>query len=115
MVRVENVESVVTNAEQLNTNSQIVNQVNAVNAAKNVVEEALSPRDQIRNDLIAFAKEHINNWDSYADREFSSIDLGFEFVSRQTTFESNTLTVSKASVPGLTLAHHAYYRENILT
>ena len=80
-----------------------------------MVEEVLSPRDLIRNDLIAFAKEHINNWDSYADREFSSNDLGFEFVSRQTTFESNTLTVSKASVPGLTLAHHAYYRENILT
>ena len=72
--------------------------------AQNEVEEVLSPRDMIRNDLIAFATEHINNWDNYADREFRSNDLGFEFASRQTTFETNTLTVSKASVPGLTLA-----------
>ena len=88
--------------------------MNEAETARNVVE-VLSPRDLIRNDLFAFANEHINNWDSYADREFRSNALGFEFVSRQTTFESNTLTVSKASVPGLTLAQHAYYRENILT
>ena len=80
-----------------------------------MVEEVLSPRDLIRNDLIAFATEYINNWDSYADREFRSNNLGFEFASRQTSFESNTLTVSKATVPGLTLAQHAYYRENIVT
>ena len=81
----------------------------------NELDRVTIARDQIRNSLIAFAKEHINNWDSYADREFRSSDLGFEFASRQTTFEDNTLTVSKATVPGLTLAHHAYYRENIVT
>ena len=77
--------------------------------------EVLTPRDRIRNSLISFAKEHIDNWDSYADREFRSSELGFEFVSRQTTFESNTLTVSKATVPGLTLEQHAYYRANVVT
>ena len=77
--------------------------------------EAANQRDQVRDELITFAKGFEANWESYADKEFRSNELGFEFVSRQTVHEGLTMTVSKASVPGLTLEQHAYYRANIAT
>jgi len=77
--------------------------------------QANSAREQCRDELIAFAKTHIDAWDSYADRETVKDDFGFHFVSRQTTYNSCTLTVSKATVPGLTLEKHQYFRENVVT
>ena len=44
--------------------------------------EAVSQRDQIRDELIVFANGFLENWENYADKEFRSNDLGFEFVSR---------------------------------
>ena len=44
--------------------------------------EAANQRDQVRDELITFAKGFEANWESYADKEFRSNDLGFEFVSR---------------------------------
>ena len=76
--------------------------------------EAVSQRDQIRDQLVAFATEHINNFDSYQN-EFTSNELGFDFISRQTMYEGCTLTVSKASVPGLTIDMHRNFRENMKT
>ena len=47
-----------------------------------MVEAEPSQRDQIRDELLIIAHEHINNWDEYADREFRSNEFGFDFVSR---------------------------------
>ena len=69
----------------------------------------------MRDELIALAQTHIDAWDSYANREFRSNEYGFEFVSRQTDFANVILTVSKASVPGLTLDQHRNFRENLCT
>ena len=77
--------------------------------------QANPAREQCRDELIAFAKTHIDAWDSYADRETVSDALGFSFVSRQTDYNNCTLTVSKATVPGLTLEKHQYFRDNIAT
>ena len=77
--------------------------------------EAVNQRDQIRDELIEFATGFLGGWESYADKEFRSNELGFEFVSRQTLHEGLVMTVSKASVPGLTLEQHAHYRANIPT
>ena len=44
--------------------------------------EAVSARDQVRDELIGFANGFLENWDNYADKEFRSNDAGFEFVSR---------------------------------
>ena len=77
--------------------------------------EAAQTKEQIRDELIAFSNEHINNWDNL-ENEFASNELGFDFVSRQTYYEGNILTVSKAAmVPGLTTDKHAQYRENLTT
>ena len=76
--------------------------------------QAVAPaREQIRNELIALAQSHIENWEQYADKEFCSSEYGFDFVSRQSEHAGNILTVSKAFVPGLTLDMHRTYRENI--
>ena len=48
----------------------------------NNMVEAVSQRDQIRDELIVFANGFLENWENYADKEFRSNDLGFEFVSR---------------------------------
>ena len=80
-----------------------------------MVQASASARDQIRDELCVFAQQHIDSWDSYADKEFRSSEFGFDFVSRQTEHEGNTLTVSKASVPGLTVEMHANFRENLVT
>ena len=77
--------------------------------------EAVNQRDQIRDELIVFANGFLENWENYADKEFRSNELGFEFVSRQTLHEGLVMTVSKASVPGFTLEQHAYYRANMVT
>ena len=74
--------------------------------------QAAGGREQIKNELVALAQEQIGNWDNYADREFRSSEYGFEFVSRQTDYQGATLTVSKATVPGLTLDKHREFREN---
>ena len=76
--------------------------------------EATSSRTAIRDELVAFAQTHINAWESYADKEFTSSDLGFNYVSRQTEHNGLTLTVSKASIPGLTLDQHRTYRADII-
>ena len=57
----------------------------------------------------------MDNWNSYADREFRSSEFGFDFVSRQTDYNGLTLTVAKANVPGLTLDKHRNFRENLKT
>ena len=67
----------------------------------------------IRNDLFNFANGFINRWDQMADRETRSSDLGFDFVGRQTDFEGMIITVTKASVPGMTIKKHELYRKNI--
>ena len=77
--------------------------------------QAVSPREQIQNDLIAIAEQHIANWDNYADRETTSNQYGFEFASRQTDYENCVMTVAKASVPGLTLEQHRAFRDNLAT
>lgn len=77
--------------------------------------EAVSGRDQIRNELIAFAQSYIDNWDQYGDKEFQSSEYGFDFVSRQTEYNGNILTIAKASVPGFTLEMHRNFRDNIPT
>ena len=41
-----------------------------------------------------------------ADRETRSNDYGFKFIGRQTDFEGMTMTVTKASVRGMTLEQH---------
>ena len=69
----------------------------------------------MRDELCALAQTHINAWDSYADREFRSNEYGFDFTSRQTDYAGVILTVSKASVPGLTLDDHRHFRENLCT
>ena len=48
----------------------------------NNMVEAVSQRDQTRDELIVFANGFLENWENYADKEFRSNDLGFEFVSR---------------------------------
>ena len=73
-----------------------------------------SARDKIRDSLAAFANQHIAAFDTYGN-EYTSSDLGFDFVSRQTDYEGCTLTVSKATVPGLTLDQHHNFRENLMT
>lgn len=78
-----------------------------------MVEAAPTSRDQIKNELLALATQHIDNWDNYASREFSSSEFGFNFVSRQTDHEDSILTVSKATVPGLTLENFATFRANL--
>ena len=65
--------------------------------------EAVSSRIHIRDELVAFAQTHIDAWDSYADKEYTSSDFGFNFTSRQTEHNGMILTVAKASVPGLTM------------
>ena len=80
-----------------------------------MVQAAGVNRDQVREELIALAHHHIDRWDEYADREFRSNEFGFEFVSHQTNYNNCTLTVSKASVPGLTLEKHKHFRENIVS
>ncbi len=77
--------------------------------------EAPNSREEHRQALVALAEKHIANWDSYASREFTSEEYGFAFTSRQTDHENLILTVSKATVPGLTLEHHRFFRENIET
>ena len=78
-----------------------------------MVEAAVTSRDQIKDELLAMATQHIDNWDNYASREFSSSEFGFNFISRQTDHEGSILTVSKATVPGLTLENHATFRANL--
>jgi len=77
--------------------------------------QAAGSRDQVKQELLAFAQQHLNNWDNYADREFRSNDLGFEFTSRQTEENGLTVTVSKSVVPGFTLENHRAFRENLPT
>ena len=77
--------------------------------------EATPARQQIRDELVALAQTHINNWDSYASREFVSEECGFRFTSRQCDADGLTMTVSKATVPGLTLEQHRFFRENLMT
>ena len=80
-----------------------------------VVAAPAGSRDQIKAELCAFAQSHLDAWESYADQEFRSNEYGFDFVSRQTEYNGNILTVSKANVPGLTLDKHRHFRENIAT
>ena len=75
--------------------------------------EAPNSREEHKQALVALAEQHIANWDSYAAKEFTSEEYGFGFTSRQTDHEGLILTVSKATVPGLTLEHHRFFRENI--
>ena len=72
-------------------------------------------RDQVKADLLALANEHIGNWEQYADKEFTSNEYGFTYTSRQTELNGITLTVSKATVPGLTLDMHRQFRSNLAT
>ena len=72
-------------------------------------------RDQVKADLLALANEHIGKWEQYADKEFVSNEYGFTFTSRQTELNGITLTVSKATVPGLTLDMHRQFRANLAT
>lgn len=41
--------------------------------------------------------------------------MGFEYESRATEYQGNILTVTKASVPGLSVEQHRRYRENLKT
>ena len=75
--------------------------------------EATSTRVQIRDELKAFAQTHIDNWESYAGKTFTSNDYGFQFESRQTEYNGCILTVSKAHVPGLTTEMHRVYRSDL--
>ena len=77
--------------------------------------EANPARQQARDELAALAQQHIDNWDSYASREFVSEELGFRFTSRQCDVNGLIMTVSKATVPGLTLEQHRFFRENLIT
>ena len=58
-------------------------------------------------ELCALAQSYIDRWDSLTGtdcNEFKSSDFGFDFVSRQVIDEEDHIfTISKASVPGLTL------------
>ena len=51
-----------------------------------MVEAVPSQRDQIRDELLILALEHINNWDQYSDREYRNSESGYDFVSRQTDY-----------------------------
>ena len=71
-----------------------------------MVEAVSSPaagREQIKNELIALAQEHLNNWENYTDRQFQSSEYGFDFTSHQTEFNGMTMTISKAVVPNVTI------------
>ena len=77
--------------------------------------EAAGERAHIKQKLKTMADEHIGKWDQYADREFKNSDHGFDFTSRQVLLgEGIILTVSKATVPGLTLDDHKFFRDNIV-
>ena len=76
--------------------------------------EATSSRIAIRDELKAFAQSHIDNWESYAGKAFTSDDYGFHFESRQTEYNGNILTVAKAHVPGLTTEMHRVYRNDLV-
>ena len=65
-------------------------------------------------ELEALAESFIEKWDEYADREFTSNEYGFDFVSRQTEYEENVWTLAKAFVPDLTLDHIIHFRENMV-
>ena len=77
--------------------------------------EAASQCAQTKAELVTFAQSYIDRWDEFADAEFTSSEFGFDFTSRQTDYNGNILTVSKASVPGLTHEKHGYFRDNIKT
>ena len=74
----------------------------------------MSPRSQVGLDLEALAESFLAKWDEYADREWTSSEYGFDFVSRQTEFEGNIWTLAKAFVPELTLDDIAHFRENMV-
>lgn len=63
-------------------------------------------------ELEALAESFIARWDEFASREWRSNKFGFEYAARQTDFEKNLYTISKAFVSGLTLEHHRVFREN---
>ena len=48
-------------------------------------------------------------------KEFTSNEYGFTYTSRQTELNGITLTISKATVPGLTLDMHRQFRSNLGT
>ena len=47
-----------------------------------MVQAAGNSRDQIKDELLAVAQGHIDNWESYSGREYTSSELGFNFASR---------------------------------
>lgn len=66
-------------------------------------------RLQIRDELISLANHFIDRWDEFADRETTSNQYGFNFVARQTEYLEQTLTISKAFIPGINIGHYHSY------
>ena len=75
--------------------------------------EGVSTRDQIRDQLTALAEQQLARWDEFADKEFTSNELGFDYTSRQGDYNGHIITLARASIPGLTLEQHRTFRDNL--